>query len=117
MPKRAFPPEGHLYVTSHLDPSTDLPRSLQLGPSSFPLQRVGGPLEWNKKYAMPEMVIDVSLESLKSIAWFVEGARSAGDSLVLFVLALDPHLATAYPRVLVARSSSKSGLSVICWLF
>src|SRR6266508_2682133 len=65
----ACPPEGNLCVTSHPDLSSDLPRSLQLGPSGFPSQRVCGPLALNEKYAMPETVIDVSLENLKSIAW------------------------------------------------
>ena len=56
-------------MTSHPDLSSDLPRSLPLGPSGFPSQRVCGPLALNEKYAMPETVIDVSLENLKSIAW------------------------------------------------
>jgi hypothetical protein len=56
-------------VTSHPDLSSDLPRSFPLGPSGFPSQRVCGPLALNEKYAMPETVIDVSLENLKSIAW------------------------------------------------
>jgi hypothetical protein len=36
-------------VTSHPNPSSDLPRSLQLGPSVVPSQRVCGPLALNEK--------------------------------------------------------------------
>ena len=56
-------------MTSHPDFSSDFSRSLQLGPSLFPSQRVCGPLALNEKKAMRhEAVIDVSLETLESIA-------------------------------------------------
>jgi hypothetical protein len=112
-------------VTSHLDPSTDLPRSLQLGPSGFPSQRVCGPLALNEKYAMPETVIDVSLESLKSIAWLEASWKELEARVThsfflswLWIRTWLRHIPDgAQPHVLVARSSSKSGLSVMCWLF
>ena len=122
-PKRACPPEGHLRVTSHPDLSSDLPRSLQLGPSGFPSQRVCGPLALNEKYAMPETVIDVSVENLKSIAWletsWKELEARVTHSFFLSWLWIGTWLRHipdgAQPHVLVARSSSKIvGLAIIC---
>jgi hypothetical protein len=56
-------------VISHPTPPSDLPRSLQLGPSVVPPQRVCGALALNEKCAMHhEAVIDVSLKTLESIA-------------------------------------------------
>jgi CelD/BcsL family acetyltransferase involved in cellulose biosynthesis len=119
----ACPPERYLRVTSHPDTSSDLPRSLQLGPSVFPSQRVCGPLAMNEKEAMPETVIDVSLENLKSIAWletsWKELEARVPHSFFLSWLWIGTwlrHLPDgAQPHVLVARSSSKIvGLAIIC---
>ena len=110
-------------MTSHPDFSSDLPRSLQLGPSGFPSQRVCGPLALNEKYAMPETVIDVSLENLKSIAWletsWKELEARVTHSFFLSWLWIGTWLRHipdgAQPHVLVARSSSKIvGLAIIC---
>jgi hypothetical protein len=113
---KACPPEGHLCVTSHPDLSSDLPRSLQLGPSAFPSQRVCGPLALNEKYAMPETVIDVSLENLKSIAWletsWKELEARVTHSFFLSWLWIGTWLRHipdgAQPHVLVARRQARS---------
>lgn len=122
-------------MTSHPDFSSDLPRSLQLGPSGFPSQRVcgplalngplvlNGPMALNEKDAMRETVIDVSLENLKSIAWletlWKELEARVTHSFFLSWLWIGTWLRHipdgAQPRVLVARSSSKIvGLAIIC---
>jgi len=111
-------------VTSHPTPSSDLPRSLQLGPSVVPSQRVGGPLALSKKYAMHhEAVIDVSLETLESFAkletsWKELEARVTHSFFLswLWIGTWLRHIPDgAKPHVLVARSSSKIvGLAIIC---
>jgi CelD/BcsL family acetyltransferase involved in cellulose biosynthesis len=110
-------------VTSHPDFSSDLPRSLQLGPSGFPSQRVCGALALNEKYATPKTVIDVSLENLKSIAWletsWKELEARVTHSFFLSWLWIGTWLRHipdgVQPHVLVARSSSKIvGLAIIC---
>jgi CelD/BcsL family acetyltransferase involved in cellulose biosynthesis len=98
-------------------------RPLQLAPSGFPSQRVCGPLALNEKSAMPETVIDVSLENLKSIAWletsWKELEARVTHSFFLSWLWIGTWLRhipdDAQPHVLVARSSSKIvGLAIIC---
>lgn len=110
-------------MTSHPDLSSDLPRSFPLGPSGFPSQRVYGPLALNENYAMPEMAIDVSLESLKSIAWLetswkeleVRVTHSFFSSWLWIGTWLRHIPDGVQPHVLVARSSSKIvGLAIIC---
>ncbi|WP_312014563.1 GNAT family N-acetyltransferase [Bradyrhizobium sp. AUGA SZCCT0283] len=110
-------------MTSHPDLSSDLPRSLQLGPSGFPAQRVCGPLALNEKYAMPETVIDVSVENLKSIAWLETSWKELETRVThsfflswLWIGTWLRHIPDgAQPQVLVARSSSKIvGLAIIC---
>lgn len=110
-------------MTSHPDLSSDLPRSFQLGPSGFPSQRVRGPLALNEQYAMPETVIDVSLDALESIAWletsWKELEARVSHSFFLSWLWIGTWLRHipdgAHPHVLVARSSGKIvGLAIIC---
>jgi CelD/BcsL family acetyltransferase involved in cellulose biosynthesis len=109
-------------VTSHPDPSSDLSQSLQPGPSAFSLQRVCGSLAFEKN-AMPERVVDVSLEELTSIAW-LEASWNELEGRVTHSFFLSwlwigtwlrhiPH--GAQPHVLVARSTGKIvGLAIVC---
>jgi hypothetical protein len=76
-----------------------------------------------EKYVVPETVIDVSLENLKSIAW-LEIAWKEREARVthsfflswLWIGAWLRHFPDgAQPHVLVARSSSKFvGLAIVC---